>query len=53
MDNNFTVINYLQLKKLLEKESSQKLNPVEITRKEKLIEKYEKYMLKNKGDNNA
>jgi len=53
MDNNFTVINYLQLKKLLEKESSQKLNPAEITRKEKLIEKYEKYMLKNKGDNNA
>jgi len=50
MDNNFTVINSLQLKKLIEKESSEKLNPAEITRKAKLIEKYEKYMLKNKGE---
>ena len=53
MDNYFTVINSLQLKKLIEKETSEKLDPVEITRKENLIEKYNKYMLKNKGDNNA
>ena len=50
MDDNFTVINSLQLFELLEKETSEKLDPAEITRKENLIKKYKKYMLKNKGE---
>lgn len=46
-EDYFTVKNSVELNKLLNKELMGKLNPVEVTRKENLIEKYELY--KKKG----